>query len=188
MSIRADKTIKRFAVLAGLGLVLFCGCAQRAEEPGVLVHPLTWNDDASVDFHGAYVRERAIDTCSVCHVIDGAGDDVVPGCAKCHDGPGGHPAGWVSPAAHGAQAALDAGFTCTECHGGDLRGGWANVSCFTCHDGPGGHPVGWVSPTAHGAQAMSDGVVSCTTCHGEDLAGGWSEVSCYTCHDGPDGD
>ena len=140
-------TARRFALLIVLCLTLVSGCAERTEEPGLLIHPVAWNQVDEADFHGAYVRERAIDTCTVCHEIDGTGTDDVPGCMNCHDGPGGHSSGWVSPSAHGAEAATDAGLACTDCHGRELTGGWAAVSCFTCHEGPSGHPSGWTAPS-----------------------------------------
>ena len=175
-------------LLAGLGLVALAGCAERDPDPDFGAHPADWSRAASPDFHGEYVKARALTSCRSCHAFDLRGKADVPGCYGCHDGPGGHPAGWAAPQAHGAEASTNGSAACAICHGDDFRGGWSGVSCYTCHNGPtGAHPDGWADPAQHGVFVRGNGVSSCTLCHGADYLGGTSGTSCFTCHDGPGG-
>ena len=168
------------------------GCAdQRAPaESEVEAHPASWVDPASPDFHGIRVEQRGGATgCTVCHGNQLEGSPRVPSCNECHDGPGGHPYGWVSPdnePFHGDAVPAEGLAYCQSCHGADYRGGWSAVSCFTCHaGGPSGHPKGWMvrsSPFFHGLAVAAEGFADCRRCHGNDLEGGISGVACSDCH------
>jgi len=179
-----------------LTLAFFLGaCSADRQDPadnGLTVHPGTWMDHESSDFHGHLVARDTPQTCRNCHGEDLEGAGKAPDCWECHDGPGGHPEGWISPIEpfHGDTVALEGDQECAECHGEDFRGGWAEVSCYTCHDGPSGHPVNWLkpsSPSFHAKKVAAEGTSECAVCHGADFQGGWSGVSCYTCHNGPSG-
>ncbi len=179
--------------LAAVAIVL-AACSADRQDPadnGLLAHPDTWMEEESADFHGALVAENTPQSCTSCHGEQFEGDGRAPDCYQCHNGPGGHPEGWVSPLEpfHGQAVEEAQDIThCSTCHGVDYRGGWAAVSCYECHNGPSGHPVGWLTPSSpafHGHEVADDGDAQCAACHGADFLGGWSGVSCTTCHDYP---
>jgi hypothetical protein len=149
-------------------------------------------NEMSADFHGDKVAMDTAQPCQSCHGTDYTGDAVAASCYDCHNGPSGHPSGWISPADpfHGAEVRANSALECRDCHGVDWRGGWAEVSCFTCHNGPSGHPPNWALPSSnlfHGAEVVNNGSEQCQDCHGVDYLGGWTGTSCYDCHNGPGG-
>lgn len=183
---------------AALGILLFVatigwlwGCADRRapSKSDIQAHPAEWLEPTSVDFHGARVKAEGPDFCEACHGGDLRGMGEATSCYECHDGPGGHPVGWVSPAPpfHGDTVAEEGPTPCQACHGADYHGGWSDVSCYECHAGPGGHPNGWTAPgepTFHGIVVINQGTDGCKRCHGQDLKGGTSGLGCDApgCH------
>lgn len=170
-------------------IVLAIGCAERRTPTEIEAHPPDWNKVGSADFHGTFVRNEGDRFCVECHALHERGTRELPGCDECHNGPGGHPWGWMSPDSadfHGNAVAASGPTVCQACHGQDYRGGWSGVSCYTCHsDGPSGHPDGWMDPRSssfHGLAMLLQGVDNCTRCHGHGLGGGTSGVACSECH------
>jgi len=174
-----------------LGLLASCAEPQSPGDNPIRVHPASWMNPQSADFHGTRVAMDTPEACKSCHGDDYMGDPPAPSCYECHDGPSGHPSDWPFPPSpfHGDQVAAGGSEQCQTCHGADYMGGWAEVSCFDCHDGPSGHPSGWAFPPSpfHGDYVRANDALECRSCHGVDWRGGWSEVSCYTCHNGPSG-
>ena len=115
-------------------------------------HLHTWNTPSSENFHGRKVIEKGWEFCQACHGDDYQGGISGQSCYECHDGPSGHPSGWLdtdSPNFHGADI-RNTGWNlnaCQVCHGEDYGGGISGSSCNTCHAG---------TPEA------------CNTCHGGD--------------------
>ncbi|MBC8425812.1 hypothetical protein H8E07_17000 [bacterium] len=97
----ANAPVRLGAWLVLIVLTLASGCAERAEEPGLEIHPDGWNEAGDAGFHGAVVRTATASSCDVCHDVDGEGDDEVPGCLECHAGVGGHPQPWSAATQHG---------------------------------------------------------------------------------------
>ena len=135
------KYSTHFTVFLGLAFLTMAGCSERVENPIIKAHGPTWNETESPDFHGIPVTNNSPTSCVSCHGEELDGESGVPGCYECHDGPGGHPAGWADALQHGREARLNGSESCQPCHGVDYTGGWSEVSCYQCHDGPtGAHP------------------------------------------------
>ena len=153
-------------------------------------HSEDWMNESSNNFHGPKVVQVGWEPCKACHGADLTGGISGISCFACHDGPSGHPEGWMNESSdnfHG-QKVVQAGWeTCKACHGTDFMGGISGISCFTCHDGPSGHPEDWLNPGTenfHGAAIKRSGwdMKDCRACHGHDYAGGIAGYSCLTCH------
>lgn len=180
------------AQLMGQGRAQSCSDCHAGGRSG---HPASseWIPPSGNAFHGTETATTGAAPCARCHGEEFRGGWAEVSCFTCHDGPSGHPEGWLIPLSENwhANAVADSGVEpCATCHGEDFRGGWAEVSCFTCHDGPSGHPEGWLIPLAdewHANAVAETGPQRCQSCHGEDYRGGTSGVSCYRCHDGPSG-
>jgi len=142
--------------------VLWSGCAKLQDDlpqpvnPGVQVHPPSWMDTASANFHGTALKTGSsnVQSCLVCHGQDYNGGTSNVSCITCHRAAGAniHGRGWEDPASprfHGkviAAANWDMR-PCQPCHGTRYTGGSTPVSCTTCHNQPGGPE-------------------NCATCHG----------------------
>jgi hypothetical protein len=184
MAPRATTRLLGFAAAMVIVLSwLAAGCVERRspEEPEIAAHTPEFNEELSLDFHGARVLERGASSCMVCHGHDFQGASGVPSCYECHDGAGGHPYGWEERGAssfHGAAVEATGPAPCAACHGEDYAGGWSGVSCSECHaGGPSGHPAGWLE--SHGQSQNT----TCARCHGIYPGSGSSGLSCGDCHD-----
>jgi len=153
-------------------------------------HPSGWLTPSAGTFHGNAVAAEGTAQCTPCHGDNLRGGTSGVSCYNsCHDGPGGHPEGWIrvsSPNFHGTVVRDESAIPCQQCHGVDYLGGTSGVPCYTgCHDGPSGHPYGWADPPyppPHGEAVAIGGSVPCQDCHGADLGGGWTGVACSDCH------
>lgn len=182
------------AVLCIIALILF-GCSELNKGPTDTiyeVHPESWMNEASTDFHGEKVAVSGAASCAVCHGADYTGGQAGVSCYTCHGGPSGHPSDWVNPSNadyHGSYVIVNGWQGCAQCHGDDFRGGTSGTSCYQCHNGPSGHPDGFLdtqSRSFHGVAiaALGWNMTSCQTCHGTDYAGGDAGLSCLDCHTG----
>jgi hypothetical protein len=120
-------------------------CYSACHEGGPGGHPSSdvWLDSDAERFHGRSVEETGPVPCQDCH---GKGDSSTAyrggwaevSCYTCHNGPSGHPGGWLNPQSpefHGTvvHTVPGAAQTCPNCHGSDLSGGTSGVACSTCH-------------------------------------------------------
>ncbi len=187
-----------FAIVLGLSLALWSCSELKKDLPSPVsgetdIHPAGWDQPASPDFHGAYLKARSYDTkeCQPCHAARLNGGTSNTSCFKCHAlYP--HTAGWTQPASanfHGVflkAMGYDAR-ECQACHGAAYTGGASGVSCFGCHASyP--HGAQWNTGGAAGSHGLylkgkSWNDTECQACHGPDYAGGMSGVSCIACHD-----
>lgn len=100
-------------------------------------HPAQgWMVKGDSRFHGVRLSQTGTAYCAGCHGSDFQGGDAGVSCSTCHDGPSGHPYGWLdedSAFSH-AKKIISEGITgCTACHGSDLSGGISGVACSDCH-------------------------------------------------------
>ncbi len=180
------------ALLLALAVAFSGGCAGRKapNDPAASVHPADWMESTSEDFHGAKIAEVGLISCAECHGEQYNGGSSRKSCYECHDGPSGHPEGYLvrtNANFHGNTVAAEGPQSCTQCHGEDYRGEeHGGTTCYQCHNGPSGHPAtGWVdaaSESFHGLAAAARGLDECARCHGEDFGGGTSGQSCKACH------
>jgi uncharacterized CHY-type Zn-finger protein len=183
---------KAFAGLALLAAVLVAGpgCVDRKELNEPKAHIEGWMSQSSPSFHGNKISGVGLISCPACHGQDLRGGTSGMSCYKCHNGPGGHPAGWLDTTSvnfHGNEVASEGPGSCISCHGQDYKGKKdSGVSCYLCHNGPSGHPAqGFFdssNPNYHGLLASRRGLDNCARCHGADFSGGTSGQSCKTCH------
>jgi hypothetical protein len=138
VAVAAVAAITALAAIAALAVL--AGCAERRDPTDVSIeaHPATWIDPASPDFHGERVAQSGFRFCRHCHGEDLQGTASLVGCyGECHDGPGGHPAGWVdedSPDFHWEYIRrVGNNDECRRCHGSALGGGWSGIDCESCH-------------------------------------------------------
>ena len=187
---------RKLALLLGLSILLSQGCAERKEMNEPEAHSEDWSNPSSPNFHGTKVALTGLISCSTCHGTDYRGGTSGVSCYTCHNGPGGHPAGWLDSTAqtfHGRKVAAKGPQSCAPCHGPDYRGKkGVGGSCYACHNGPSGHPAeGWLDKSKnnfHGLAAIIRGIDECAPCHGADFRGKEGNgVSCYKCHNGPSG-
>ncbi|MEA2062551.1 MAG: hypothetical protein U9P14_02530 [Gemmatimonadota bacterium] len=175
--------------------MLWTACAELKEPSLVRTHTQEWASASTAGFHGLKVRQAGLISCLGCHGDNYRGGTSGISCNECHNGPGGHPSGWLDKSKdeyHGLRIAAGGPEECAECHGEDYRGlGNKGGSCYSCHNGPSGHPAtGWIDRSSdqfHGLKVAAGGLGICTPCHGEDFQGGTSGVFCYKCHNGPSG-
>ncbi len=190
--------MRRFLIISSLfplALAVFWGaCADRKALTLVKTHLDEWNIKTSAEFHGRKIEQVGLISCSACHGSDYRGGTSEVSCYQCHNGPSGHPEGFLSPSSssyHGLRVARSGPAVCATCHGEDYKGlDNKGVSCYQCHNGPSGHPTGWLDSSSdnyHGLEVARTGAAGCAACHGDDYLGGTSGVSCYTCHNGPSG-
>lgn len=109
------------------------GCDACHDGPGG--HPATWVKQPE-PFHGTKVQMEGPMVCTACHGDDYRGGWSGVSCSTCHDGPGGHPQGWLDSNAHtfhGRVVTMQGNLDCRRCHGNDLLGGTSGVSCGDCH-------------------------------------------------------
>ncbi len=178
--------------LLALAVALAGGCAERKDphDPAANVHSADWMKPASEDFHGQKIADVGLISCAECHGEEYDGGSSHQSCFECHDGPSGHPEGYLvssNASFHGNAVAQNGTEGCTECHGEDYRGEeHGGATCYDCHNGPSGHPdTGWLTyehQNFHGLDAASRDLDACAACHGEDFNGGTSGQSCKTCH------
>jgi len=75
--------------------------------------------------------------CGGCHGADFTGGYAKVSCFTCHDGPSGHPYGWLDRNAgqnfHGTIIQQQGVASCMPCHGQDMSGGISGVACAQCH-------------------------------------------------------
>ncbi|MBW7995848.1 MAG: hypothetical protein FVQ81_04595, partial [Candidatus Glassbacteria bacterium] len=192
---------KRLYILSvmplALALALAGGCAERKSphDPAGDVHPADWMKSTSEDFHGRKIAAVGLISCGECHGEDYRGEDHGgTSCYQCHDGPSGHPEGYLLSSSanyHGDVVATEGTGGCTECHGEDYRGKeHGGTSCYYCHNGPSGHPreAVWLKYSVrfygggHNQATVTRGLEDCARCHGENFNGGTSGQSCNTCH------
>ena len=184
-------------LLMALSLLLWSGCAERKNpSQPEKVHPAEWIKTDSQDFHGAKIAAAGLISCSSCHGEDYRGGTSEVSCFDCHNGPSGHPTGYLIPtsaAFHGKKIAEEGLTGCAVCHGTDYKGkANSGVSCYKCHNGPSGHPsTGFLDKTNqnfHGLSASRLGIKACAECHGVDYKGiEGNGSSCFECHNGPSG-
>jgi len=168
------------------------GCADRKDPSAPeKIHPEEWTEASSGDFHGSKVALAGLVSCPACHGQDYQGGTSEVSCTSCHNGPGGHPFGWLNKTSenfHGAAVIAAQSYQgCASCHGEEYKGKKnSGGSCYICHNGPSGHPAqGWLDKSNekfHGLAASSRGISACAACHGEDYEGGFSGTSCKGCH------
>ncbi|MFH1278099.1 MAG: hypothetical protein ABIK65_06950 [Candidatus Eisenbacteria bacterium] len=113
------------------------GCYECHDGPGG--HPHGWAYPAEDPYHGAAVEAAGFGSCKECHGADLEGGWSGVSCWDCHDGPGGHPEGWLNPASvlfHGREAFREGPRGCARCHGYPPARGTSGVSCADagCHD------------------------------------------------------
>ena len=115
-------------------------CYSECHAGGPGGHPArgVWLDPQVPEFHGHEVAETGPMPCQDCHGEDYRGGWAEVSCYLCHNGPSGHPAGWLnpnSPQFHGTvvQTVPGAWQTCSNCHGADLGGGTSGLACSVCH-------------------------------------------------------
>ncbi|MBU1916661.1 hypothetical protein KKF63_00940 [bacterium] len=144
-------------------------------------YPHDMDDWANKEQHGAYVYDKSINDCKLCHGDFFEGGNTKVSCFKCHDS---YPHGdenWAVFSGHGLYTFSKGMAECKDCHGSDYTGGTSGVSCFTCHKTfP--HEVTWVFPTKHGDYVLNNSYEGCQECHGTDYTGGYSGESCEKCH------
>ncbi|MBK7048140.1 MAG: hypothetical protein IPH48_16870 [bacterium] len=102
----------RFALREGVASCRDChgadlGGGERARLPRLPrghpepAHPAGWGAE---DRHGTAVIVDGGGACAACHGADYRGGVAGVSCFRCHDGPGGHAAGWADAVRHGAAA------------------------------------------------------------------------------------
>ena len=120
------KTAFSFILFAALA-VLWTSCADR-KDPNLPeeVHPEEWMKASSEDFHGNKVALTGLVSCPSCHGRDYQGGTSEVSCTSCHNGPGGHPFGWLDKTSenyHGAAVITAEGYQeCASCHGEEYKG------------------------------------------------------------------
>jgi predicted CxxxxCH...CXXCH cytochrome family protein len=73
-------------LIAGILLGLAAGCTDRRKDPNFPdVHPDSWMEPASPDFHGARVLDVGAEACYSCHGEDASGGTRASSCFECHD-------------------------------------------------------------------------------------------------------
>ena len=172
--------------------VLWTGCTDlKVPSMPEEVHSEEWSQASSENFHGNKVALAGLVSCPTCHGQDYGGGTSEVSCNSCHNGPGGHPNGWLNKTSekfHGTAIIAAEGYQeCALCHGEEYKGKKnSGGSCYICHNGPSGHPAEvWLAKTSeefHGLAASDRGLSACAACHGEDYEGGISGTSCKTCH------
>ena len=167
------------------------GCTEREAPTEIETHVDGWKNESA---HGTRVATFGPENCTTCHGSSLVGDDLVPGCYDCHNGPGGHSSRNMDENSfrfHARVVEEDGNSECIVCHGEDFRGGWSGVSCYSCHGGgPSGHPAPeeWLDhhyDAFHGFLFYRGGGDYCARCHGVNLDGGTSGVACTDCHSAP---
>ncbi len=102
-------------------------------------HPAVsdWLNAASPRFHGVRLSKTGTQYCGGCHGADFTGGYAKVSCFTCHDGPSGHPYGWLDRNAgqnfHGTIIQQQGVASCMPCHGQDMSGGISGVACAQCH-------------------------------------------------------
>ena len=175
--------------------------------PGGLVTEPTWTNAGAGEAvcgtcHGMppdLPHPATTEPCSTCHpVFDESLRAVIPD--QHIDGivqrtGGGHPAGYVDPAAHGSDMNRMGLAECQSCHGVDFDGGSSGVSCNDCHSmysddwtrdctfchGGTDNPTGAPPEGFDGQTASTDGRVGAHTAHVED-SGLHIAFDCSRCH------
>jgi predicted CxxxxCH...CXXCH cytochrome family protein len=163
-------------------------------------HPDGWTTDEDPDFHGDWIRQSGLSSCTVCHgdELDGGIVDLACSSGSCHTGGRAipHPAGWTTSSHadfHGDWIGSNGFDYCTACHGEDFSGGYAELACSnsSCHTGGAAipHPDEWITEgnaNFHGEWVSTAGLSSCKVCHGDDFGGGHAELACNnsSCHTG----
>jgi len=195
------RLLIRGSFMVGLAALMFAACSELKKDlvapvtGGAQVHPSSWIDTTSSDFHGKELltKRTTLVTCAKCHAASYGGGTSGVSCFKCHSlYP--HMTGWVdtlSATFHG-DFLKAGGFhlqACTECHGADFSGGTSNVSCYTCHDAyP--HTESWMDTMSTGFHGVflkntspsAWDVQQCSPCHGGTFTGGPAGVACFPCH------
>lgn len=96
-----------------------------------------WLSPSSNRFHGVRVSQTGTGYCGGCHGEDFRGGFAGVGCYTCHNGPSGHPYGWLDYNAganfHGTVIRNQGVTSCQACHGQALDGGISGVACSDCH-------------------------------------------------------
>ena len=166
-------------------------CYQCHQESDIITsHPDGWINPTADPWHGGTVVELTASACTSCHGEDYKGGWSGNSCYTCHNGPSGHPQGFIDPSSttgHVAIVQADGNGSCAACHGEDYKGGWAEVSCYTCHaGGPSGHPAPnvWLNDEnslSHNNQFIQD-PNECWKCHVAWDDGGVTGVACTKCH------
>ena len=73
-------------LVAAVIAILSTGCSERRENPMYPdVHPASWMDPDSPDFHGARVLAVGTDFCAGCHGQDASGGTRAVACSDCHE-------------------------------------------------------------------------------------------------------
>src|SRR5512135_2432417 len=138
------RTSLCLAIVLGLSLALWSCSELKKDLPSPVsgettIHPEGWDQPASAEFHGAYLKDRRYDTkeCQPCHAARLNGGTSKTSCFTCHAlYP--HTAGWKQTSSanfHGVflkAMGYDAR-ECQTCHGAAYTGGTSDVSCFGCH-------------------------------------------------------
>jgi predicted CxxxxCH...CXXCH cytochrome family protein len=145
--------MRGFCVVVFSLFIMILGCSEeRSPTEGMQVHPESWMDASSDDFHGRKVVTVGLRSCRDCHGDDHTGGRSGVSCFTCHDS---YPHGgdWLAgsqPGFHGEYIRQHnwSLIVCRACHGLDYEGGSSGQSCNGCHSG---------TPEA------------CNTCHGSDL-------------------
>ena len=98
-------------------------------------HPSGWLTPSAQFFHGNDVRENGGERCTACHGEDFMGGTSGVSCYNaCHDGPGGHPEGWLTRPSpfHGSEVIDNGSEQCFDCHTGSGEN-WTGYACSDCH-------------------------------------------------------
>lgn len=168
-------------------LIVFSGCSKLQKElpqptSPTAVHSTGWNDTASSNFHGLYLKSRnwKKDDCVQCHASDFSGGTSNTSCYGCHQSYP-HKAGILDKTSqfyHGYLLKLIDwnSSSCQKCHGYDYNGGRSEVACYQCHNSyP--HKSGWKqtgNSLFHGVYLKNNNwnLQSCQNCHGSNYDGG----------------
>ncbi len=143
---------------------IFLGCSKLQKElpqptsPGT-VHNAAWNDTASADFHGKYLKAKnwKKDDCVQCHAVDFSGGTSRISCYDCHNSYP-HKKGWIQS---------DNVFF----HGVFLKNNnWDLMSCKICHG------IGYDGGSITNVSCMTSG------CHLDENQNKKSPEACNTCH------
>ncbi|MCX6174579.1 MAG: hypothetical protein NTZ27_07515 [Ignavibacteriales bacterium] len=184
-------------LIATIGLI-FYSCSDIKNDltapSKISVHDVNVLNPVSLNFHGATVKEKGLESCKQCHAAKFDGGTAKKSCAttNCHPNIAVHQDGINNPTStnyHGKYIADKKILMsdCNQCHGDNYAGGTASPACTNCHTKIAAHKNGISDPASsnfHGKfiASLNWDMSKCTECHGNNYAGGIASPSCNTCH------
>jgi predicted CxxxxCH...CXXCH cytochrome family protein len=191
-----------FILIALIGL-MFYSCSDIKDDltapSKITVHDASVLNPISINFHGATVKEKGLESCKQCHAAKFDGGTANKSCAaaNCHPNVAVHQSGINNPTStnfHGKYIATKKipMSDCNQCHGDNYAGGTASPACTNCHSKITSHKNGISDPASinfHGKfiASLNWDMTKCTECHGNNYTGGVASPSCNTCHKNPGG-